>query len=242
MSLNFRPYHNNSSSKMANFRFYSHLILVLLGARPSICSHMRSILYPTDKGLEIPVPALQDVVRTTPEIPTTAAYLIFCDGSKAVIMEKDHRSSITRQYCRFGVITNHDTPSSTSPDEAAEGVPKPKGIAALGMQDLLDESADRRDCIQRKWDRAARRHRDATDPTMTLEQAASSTTVSQRLLTDWVKAYPTTNEETHFAALMDPRAGEFVWVKRLQCTEIYSDGPAPLQLTTQLDLSTQLES
>lgn len=229
MSLNFRPYHNDSNSKLANFRFYSHLLLVLLGFRPSISSHMRGILYPTDKRLDTTMPDLKEIADKMPGKKTTATYLTFCDGDKVVILEKDHRTAVTRQHSDFGIITNHDTPDASSSGGNANAGSMLKGSAALGMQDLLDESADRRNCIQKKWDRAVERHRDS-NPALSPEQAAAETRVSQRLLTQWLRAYPITNEETHYSTIMDPRAGQFVWVKRLRTTEIY-EGEAPPQLS-----------
>ncbi|OCL06166.1 hypothetical protein AOQ84DRAFT_297508 [Glonium stellatum] len=218
VSLNFRPYHNDDDSKMANVRFYGHHLLVLLGLRPSISSNLRDLIIPKrygskpSKGTTKPLPGLSEIMDEFPAIPTTAAYLIFSDGEHTAVMEKDRVTASTRTSKTFIVATNHDTAYE---GDAPGHVPHAKQHTAIGMQDLIDESMDRKGCITAKWKRACRRYRrahpDATD---------DDVSISKKTLIDWVEDYPITNEETHFAAIMDPKAGGVAWISRWEYSAV----------------------
>src|SRR5271156_3215056 len=41
-----------------------------------------------------------------------------------------------------------------------------------------------------------------------------SVTITSDEVISWVSAWPTTNECTHFAAVLDPTTGEVIWTKR----------------------------
>jgi len=95
MSLNFRGIHDNSS-RMTQFRFYFHHLLVLLGRRPSVATYLRRFLTGDHENTdassrrswmsgrkpqsasEVQHPAqLADIHKTMSAHHTTAAYLIF---------------------------------------------------------------------------------------------------------------------------------------------------------------------
>ncbi|GAD93564.1 hypothetical protein CIMG_06504 [Paecilomyces variotii No. 5] len=172
LSLNFRPTHN-VTSRLSNLFFYANHLLVLLGLRPSIASLLRQYIVPEsisggsrqDKPLLLSqAPSLAKIESTLPSMPTTAAYLIFSDGITSLTMEKDYRSAVLRSSTSFIVTTNNDLEPDASPaEEVAEQ--KRKSHAGLGaiagemqsMVDIIEDSNERQDCMQKKWDNKVRR-------------------------------------------------------------------------------------
>lgn len=176
VSLNFRPNHH-SSGWASDFRFYSNHLLVLLGIRQSISSLLRQYIIPpaTHKKRLLPnlalwkgknmsnsdAPSLASITATLPKAPTTAAYLIFSDGSSTVTLEKDYRSAVIHSSSSFIVATNCDTVpaySSSNPNNGhAEEGPSHHGLematgVSVAMVDLIHESDERRRCMRARWD------------------------------------------------------------------------------------------
>jgi beta subunit of N-acylethanolamine-hydrolyzing acid amidase len=222
-SLNFRPLHN-AETRGDQFRFYFHHLLVLLGLRPSISSILRSYLFgetPKDQ-----LTSLESISNELPGRHTTAAYLIFSNGQSTMTMEKDYKNAIIRQSSTFIVATNHDRDetvsepnATTNPGEHAMTVAR---MAAL--QDLLDESRDRMDCVAQKWKAQVKRQSRAS--------RTSGSSIDENVISipgaeviRWVSAWPTTNETTHFATVMDPKLGQVLWSHAY--TEPVAE-PAPL--------------
>lgn len=212
ISLNFRPCHD-SSTRLASLRFHLHQILVLFGFRQSISSHLRQcLLPPTTPQHRLPsVDSLASAVQYFSTLSTTAAYVIFCDGDKTVVMEKDRAHAVINSSDEFIVVTNHDvaeekaghhTPTSANLDASA--------LQISGMDTLVEESIDRKAKIRALWEETFRRRR----PRSSNNDSDSHRHVRQRDVVRFVRTYPTSNEETHFAAIMDPRSGEFTFVER----------------------------
>ncbi|PSK56445.1 hypothetical protein B9Z65_6069 [Elsinoe australis] len=198
MSLNFRPYHNDSDSRVANIRFNLHRLAVLLGLRPSIASTLRGLLLPS-----VPAMDLHDIEITLPSAPSTAAYLTFSDGERAIVMEKDHVTAAVKASKSFVTITNHDITT-----EGNQELDPPK-LPVLGMQDLIEDSEDRLQCIQSKWDEVTASFQRKNNK---ISEAEAYTSPKQ--LISWVETWPTVNETTHYAAVMNPVTGEFQYIKR----------------------------
>jgi hypothetical protein len=160
MSLNFRPVHDTSK----NFAFYLNHLLVLLGRRPSISSLLRQCLVPSSSnskrlGWVSKLPTLYHIMDDIPSQPTTAAYLIFSDGQRTVTMEKDVKTAITRFDRNFIVVTNNDQDSAAMPSQdAAKDKESSQSRLALvseeplSMEELIEDSKERRACMQKKWD------------------------------------------------------------------------------------------
>ncbi|PNS15613.1 Nucleoporin nup82 [Sphaceloma murrayae] len=199
MSLNFRPYHNDSHSTWANVRFNFHRLAVLLGLRPSIASTMRSFLLGTSPSRA----SLRNIEGTLPPTPCTACYLTFSDGQRTMVMEKDHVTATVNSSTSFVTVTNHDITTEGNHGKDLSNLP------LLGMQDLIEESQDRLQCIESKWQRevsAQKRRRgkaSGDEPYATPSQ-----------LIKWVNAWPTTNEATHYTTIMNPVNGEFEYIRR----------------------------
>ncbi|KAF2191770.1 hypothetical protein K469DRAFT_735721 [Zopfia rhizophila CBS 207.26] len=205
VSLNFRPYHNNDHSKRSNIRFYGHHLLVLLGLRPSISSHLRDLILPKTKRqrfasaaaqtLTNNFPNMADIVQTFPSVPTTAAY--------DRVTAKIHSSS------SFITATNHDTCYETGP--AVHTAHAKTHHFGIGMQELVEESMDRKGCLVAQWEKRCRKSKERG-------KEHSEKYVHGKTLVRWLAEYPVTNGETHFATIMDPTTGKIAWVRS------YEDG------------------
>ncbi|KAL1856848.1 hypothetical protein Daus18300_010611 [Diaporthe australafricana] len=213
MSLNFRPYHNNNHSRVSNFKFNYHRLLVLLGWRTSIAATMRDLLLQSSSGNDDKhVDTLTSIQQRLPSVPSTAAYMTFNDGDRAMVMEKDRVTAHTSTSSSFIVVTNHDASSDSDPAASANDGDSAK-LAPTGMVELIEDSHNRKECIESKWKKAAAAfRRRSKNSRRDKEDTAVSVTASE--LIKWVEACPTTNECTHFATIMDPVAGDFVYLRR----------------------------
>jgi hypothetical protein len=193
LSLNFRPNHHCSTRSLR-----WHQLLVLFGFRQSIISTLRHTLFtPTQTPLS--------EVTTSLSTPRSAScYLILCSGTETTVIEKDLHTSKIYTSNSFIVHTNHDSPTTT-PDGAHQSTTPEKG-SVLGLGVFLEESEDRRKCIQKKWNSLVKRR--ATK----LEEGP--TAVRENTLVGWIQDSPVMNEVTHFACLMDPKYGTIRWIKR----------------------------
>lgn len=222
MSLNFRAVHD-ASTKMAEFRFYLHHLLVLLGLRPSIAAMMRGFLLGDGERViharrrssgTSRAPSLTTIYETLSQKHTTSAYLIFCDGTRTISIDKDFRKAVLRQSRSFIATTNHDVVGHTTKQEENGAMLQPTTRAArnvVGLDEFLDESVDRLDCISRRWQRrvaGVQARAKTTNP-----QDAEKTALRQHELISWIQKYPTTNECTHYSTIMKPADGTVVWSK-----------------------------
>ncbi|KKZ66320.1 hypothetical protein EMCG_07921 [[Emmonsia] crescens] len=168
VSLNFRPYHD-ISKPFFNFQFYASHLLVLLGIRRSISSLLRQCLLPSAStrwsfltetwrgGARRPAHSLSlgGIAAELPRIPSTAAYIIISDGNSTTVLEKDYRSAITRSSSSFIVATNSDIGAESS--ESTTGTnnittSKPHTLQLAGLEELIEDSIERRTCMQDFWD------------------------------------------------------------------------------------------
>ncbi|KAI1619474.1 N-acylsphingosine amidohydrolase [Exophiala viscosa] len=215
ISLNFRAVHN-ANTKRGQFNFYFHHLLVLLGYRQSISSILRSYTLPAD-GQNAHAKDLAEISTELALRHTTAAYLVFCDGRSAIVMEKDYDSGPIRQSDNFIAATNNDEVAHESVSYAATPVATEVAAGtshvAAGLKELLEESRERLNCITSRWKSCVRRaqqeskRRGASDS----GQVEAHTTITPAETINWVSAYPTTNEQTHYATVLDPTTGEVVW-------------------------------
>ena len=208
MSLNFRPNHD-ASTRLANFRFYFHHLLVLFGFQPSISSVLRQMLLPRGAMTQqhgASGQTLDSIQTSLPTLPTTAAYLIFCDGDKTITMEKDHHTAMVKSAEDFIAITNHDEAEELEPEKMKNERSKSnKALKVTGMTELAEESISRKHCTTRQWERSRSK-----------PSRPGSKAISRGLekVTKLLKTYPITNEETHYAVVMDPKAGKVIWERR----------------------------
>lgn len=254
VSLNFRPVHN-ATSRRGHFEYYSHLLLVLLGWRRSISSMLRELLLPASPAAT--PPTLADVADQIPSQRSTAAYLIFSDGTSTITMEKDARSARLQSSDSFIVITNHDIEDTGSGHERRAARSLTTAVTGA-LHDFLDDSEERRECMSKHWQKKVKRlqkerkqhhekvltrgppstsdrvtrsasarlqasaaesaesilHRDQASPGQghgALHEDVVCATEAE--IIEWLSKWPTTNETTHFAAVLDPKQGRVAWIR-----------------------------
>ncbi|CAM1501308.1 Fc.00g104700.m01.CDS01 [Cosmosporella sp. VM-42] len=230
MSLNFRPYHDRSTWRSrAAFRY--HQALVVLGCRQSISSVLRGLLLDPrpaetlegggnekteakagrvkasqakeeEKG--VTVEEFQAILDHLSRSPSTAAYLILCMPQRVCIVEKDHRKASVRESETFLTAYNHDASDENNPSHmsaAAEDLDSDGDVT--GMADILKYSLARKTHLEEMWQKrvraCCRRHG---------ERGQAVTTKDVLRL---VKDPEISNDETHFAVVMDPQAGKVIW-------------------------------
>ncbi|KAL2831744.1 beta subunit of N-acylethanolamine-hydrolyzing acid amidase-domain-containing protein [Aspergillus cavernicola] len=272
VSLNFRPNHDGSSW-WNQIRYYSGHALVLLGFRRSISSVLRGVVVPStnrsatwlesvSRGVwgrelkakeEVHELSLTDTVSRILRMPSTACYLILCDGRRTYVLEKDYKTTTVESSSSFIVATNNDcgmeVPSSDP--SAREEHPGASLIVgdAVSVVEFIKDSIERRECMQAHWDmkvararQAARRASQGLDENLHARRDPLRRTRSSRRqdtavvsssapassgipsepevtatldeIVTWTTRYPTTNEMTHFATVMDPVKGTVAWIRR----------------------------
>ncbi|CRL30604.1 unnamed protein product [Penicillium camemberti] len=238
VSLNFRAVHDSRR----NVGFYFNYLLVLLGLRQSITSLLRQCVLPGVEGEESTrlsnTSTLEEILEEVPCLRTTAAYLIFCDGSSIVAMEKDYETAFWRRSSSFLIKTNHDEDTASVMDEA---IANDRGYTGLrvsdGMQsmaEIIEESKERQASMQGKWDRRVKDHgvfqqqlqrRRVKNDALPRSQAMhlkwkrntkireeeSEVSVTLGTVLGWLCSDPIVNEDTHYAVLMDPVEGRFLY-------------------------------
>ncbi|KAF2719015.1 hypothetical protein K431DRAFT_287191 [Polychaeton citri CBS 116435] len=231
MSLNFRPTHDNSSSFRSNSRYYGHLVLVLLGLRRSISSNLRSLLLPRSesnsvlnllrhsKKREVQLDynnALNAVGGRTPyttrPLTTTACYLCFSNATETTVVEKDRASARSRSDKKFIVVTNTDFSPADLKDPSSHA-PRTKEVDKANFTAILDELAeeaqDRKQCAEQNWKRMRKANLASKPPGSNAKEAMGLEDVIEM-----VQKFPTTNECTHYACVMDPSDGTIKWCRK----------------------------
>ena len=237
LSLNFRGIHNDSSGLLGNAEYYGHLGMVLLGLRPSISSLLRRCLIPGSNGrnnaransrgdiasLPYYETVVQEMSYRTKSLRSTACYLCFSSGRETTVIEKDLNTAKSNSSTSFIVVTNADIEAGDGGKATHKnGAQTPKGAKSVAvdaaspmtaLDELIEDANERKACAERNYRKLLRRHsrssrsshrsRDSADPRGTLPTVDDIVKLAQQ--------YPTTNECTHFAAVMDPVAGNFAW-------------------------------
>lgn len=212
ISLNFRASHSNDDSLWTNVRFRTHQLAVLLGFRPSIAAYLRDLIIPTGvhQGCShrLASQTLPQIARYFPSIPTTSAFLVFCDGKRALLLEKDRVTAKPLVSGSFLVTTNHDVSDELSSQALAARRTHAEVTAPLtGMQEIIAESVERKNCMVKKWERRCRKLAGA-------KRVHPAPYVRLGELKAWVQdSAITTPGQTHFSTIMDPSKGTIEWVR-----------------------------
>ncbi|KAL7801415.1 beta subunit of N-acylethanolamine-hydrolyzing acid amidase domain-containing protein [Trichoderma afarasin] len=198
MSLNFRPTHNCSAISLR-----MHQSLVLLGVQPSISSVLRQhLLHPKHHP-----PTINNITKSITRTRSAPCYIILCSGTETTVIQKDLVNAQTKSATDFIVHTNHDF-APTDPSSQANTQKESSSI--LGMETLVEESEERKDCILSKWTALAKRQQREFKK----GKGRQSPAIFEQTLQKWVKAYPIMNECTHFGCIMDPGTGTIRWLER----------------------------
>lgn len=204
MSLNFRPRHDRSTRRR-RLAFRLQQVLVVLGLRQSVSSVLRHYLLGPEEEVfrgEKDAGVMQHILDELSTSPSTAAYLIFCMPQHVYSVEKDHRAASVRHSAEFLTTYNHDAADEEDPSRLAEAA---RNVAdeAIGMDTLVEFSCERKrhvDQMLRK--RLDRRRRKTRRPTA----AIGTDDVLAMVKDEWVS-----NEESHYAVIMDPESGRVLW-------------------------------
>lgn len=243
MSLNFRPNRIDNGRLWADAKYVWHLACVLLGWRRSISSTIRGFLVPRSRrrgwlSLEKAsqrskddLPDYASVILTMGgdeatgkrPITTTACYLCFCNGEETTVIEKDRISAKTRSGDEFLVVTNTDESPPSAPGTADVTVEETINAAAAGessavtspdeLKEIITEAQDRQECALHNW-RTLQSFKARKLEMQHIPGEARKWLASVDDVVYLTQQYPTTNECTHFAAVLDPTEGRLVWCRR----------------------------
>jgi hypothetical protein len=241
LSLNFRGVHNGSNELLANVKYYGYLAMVVLGLRPSISSTLRSYLIPGvyDKkrdgasgetgfaNLPDYGAVVQEMSCKTKPLTSTACYLCFSSGRETTVVEKDLNTATLRSSTSFTVVTNadveagDDTNGTHDDDDGAQLHVEAKPVAhetaspATALEELLEDANERKACAERNYRKLVRRRSKASHAVGDRKVNAESNNWLPAVddIVGMVQEHPTSNECTHFAAVMDPVAGKFAWCR-----------------------------
>ncbi|KAL9090028.1 MAG: hypothetical protein Q9159_002196 [Coniocarpon cinnabarinum] len=218
LSLNFRAEHDSSTSEK-NKQYYWHVLLVLLGRRPSISSVLRSCIFRPSRP-DLYMPQFRDgksnldiVVDALQQTQTCSAYVIFSDGQETRVLEKDFDSANIISSESFLAATNTDVKydsEDVTKVRSSNNIQGSRGLQDKAeMQMLIEESVDRKLCMAEKWKDACAEHK-LRHPESTDEDVS----VDEEDVVSWVNDFPVSNEATQFACVMDPKRGDMYWCRR----------------------------
>lgn len=226
MSLNFRPNRIDNGEFWSDAKYAWHLLMVLLGRRPSISTHLREFLLPHKaqtamwppfkKNDHTRPPNYAEIIRrvtgsnaASKPITTTACYLCFSDGKETTTVEKDRISAKARSSSDFIVVTNGDQPDEDGNDEASKAV-----ALDAAMQEIITEAKDRQECARNNWSNMRIKKMKKLGRNVSNAGADVNSLMELDDVVQMVQKYPTTNECTHFACVMDPTEGMISWCRR----------------------------
>lgn len=239
LSLNFRGVHSGSSEVLANLRYYGYLALVFLGLRPSISSTLRSYVVPRVYGKKIDggevasfldyETVVQEMSCKTAPLTSTACYLCFSSGRETTVIEKDLNTAKFNSSTSFTVVTNadaeakqegngsHDDDDDSDADGDTEPLVEEKpdthdaASPATALEELLEDANERKACAERNYRKLVRHRSKGLQVGGDADSSIALPTVED--IVEMVQKVPTSNECTHFAAVMDPTAGKFAWCR-----------------------------
>jgi hypothetical protein len=153
------------------------------------------------------LPSYEEVLESVPTMRSTSSYLIFSDGEETCVIEKDR---VTGKCCTsntFISVTNNDL----SDDSTSQGATKATlAVPDLtGMKEILEESVDRKRRLEEQYKRLVKQNRENNR----YAQDEKDVCLEQYQVENLVNSYPTTNECTHFAVIMDPHKNNITWGK-----------------------------
>lgn len=169
---------------------------MLLAIRPSISSVLRKHLFD-------PATNISNLTNSLTSSTTTApAYIIVCFGKDTTVVQTDLCGGVSDSAVDYISHTNHDLASSRATQRASNVI--------LGMEGLVEESEERKGCIDSKWGKLRKRQ----EAQMYRAGRRDTVAVSERTLRGWVMEYPIMNECSHFGCILDPGTGSIRWLQR----------------------------
>ncbi|KAI9147136.1 Acid ceramidase [Paramyrothecium foliicola] len=205
MSLNFRPHHARDTWQQET-AFRWHQAMVVLGFRRSISSVLRGFLLDTseEKATQGPKDVaesrMDSILSDLTHSRSTAAYLIFCTPQKVFIVEKDNGHASVRDSDLFLAAHNHDASDEADPSELEHAA---EGEDAIGMADIIRYSREKKMHLDHLW----------TKRMQTCQRRTSRPggVVSVNDVIKMVSDDRISNDQTHYAVVMDPKQGTVIW-------------------------------
>ncbi|KAK4696116.1 hypothetical protein P7C71_g1752, partial [Lecanoromycetidae sp. Uapishka_2] len=113
----------------------------------------------------------------------------------------------------FIVATNHDAAEEGEPSFVGANT-QDNSLQTLipGKNDLTEDSVYRKRLATKLWSNSTRVPR--SDLKLSKRSKRQPQLPTEEMVVEWMGTFPIANELTHFAAVMDPKTGKVVWVKR----------------------------
>lgn len=218
MSLNFRPTRNDKFQFWPDVRYYWHLFMVLLGWRRSISSELRQFLLPRRGRNGWEWWCYADVLRkvggedTANTLRSTACYLCFSDGKETTVVEKDLVTAVMRSSSDFIVITNNDVEMEDGSTREGREQDEQPAAPTEALAVIVEDALDRRQRAEHNY--INMRVSKGKDSAFNGVNEEWRTMLEVMDIVHLVQKYPTTNECTHYACVMDPLKGTVTWCGR----------------------------
>jgi hypothetical protein len=179
--------------------------MVVLGFRRSISSDLRGFLLGSQNervsdGEELPENSLDSILSSLVTSRSTAAYLIFCTPQKVFIVEKDNGKASIRDSDLFLAAHNHDASDEADPSELEQAA---ESEDAIGMADIIRYSREKKEHLDHIW---TKRMQTCQKRTKRPGNVVSVNDVI-KIVTDELIS----NDQTHYAVVMDPKEGKIIW-------------------------------
>jgi hypothetical protein len=168
----------------------------------------------------------------TEPLTSTACYLCFSSGRETTVIEKDLNTATLRSSKSLVVVTNADAETGEESNDAhddddnddddntqfyleAKPVAHETVSPATALEELLEDANERKACAERNYRKLVRRRSKASRAGGAGKLNADDNTLLPAVndIVEMVQEHPTSNECTHFAAVMDPIAGKFAWCR-----------------------------
>jgi hypothetical protein len=155
---------------------------------------------------ELDANIMRGILEELSSSPSTSCYLIFCTPQRVYSVEKDHHAASIRESDTFLTTYNHDASDEIDPTQLAEAAKDVGGAAGgqvTGMDSLVAYSCDRK----RHLDKVLRKRLEKRRRRLDRPNAAIGTDDLLVMVKDpWIS-----NEESHYAVIMDPTSGQVLW-------------------------------
>lgn len=200
-----------------------HQVLVLLGIRPTIAHHLYQAVLPNFDDPQAII-TLRDVEAAffseKSAVSTAPCYLMFSDGYSTIAFEKNRKWAIKSESTSFIAYTNHDKYHPEGRET------KVKSRFTSGIFKFLFEEGDYGRCmkdskwrlrvVDNKWEKEKKMAEDTLKSLGDHGDLVLNPSLKEQILRTWVTRYPTMNDETQFACLLDPKIGKIRFLDGLR--------------------------
>ncbi len=163
----------------------------------------------------VTAPILRYIRDELPASPSTAAYLIFCTPDRVYSLEKDHGAGAMAESDPFLTTYNHDRADESNAAHLHAAAHDLSEVAT-GMDIIVGCSIQRKQTVDGYWRRAVRE----ASKTAKTPRADTSTRQTLKLpvprptfkwVVDMILDPEISNDETHFAVVLDSVEGRVLW-------------------------------